>query len=164
MNGSRRLSHDKFSIIVSPAGIPGNRRLKKRINLLFRWQMINIYQIKMFDTISCRVVIYFIMTQSLFPSRFDLQHLQCKVFGYLLIRRTNIWKILSLLIKDMKRKLCWGILCLNSNKPMLWFNSTALEKIYIRKDCGLGFLWVKLSETFSLRILIKIDFSYSIIN
>lgn len=98
------------------------------------------------------------------PSRFDLQHLLCKVFGYLLIRRTCIQKILSLLIKDMKRKLCWGILCLNSNKPMLWFNSTALEKIYIRKDCGLGFLWVKLSETFSLRILIKIDFSYSIIN
>lgn len=123
--------------------------------------------IKKFDTISCRVVIYFIMTQSLFPSRFDLQHLQCKVFGYLSIRRTNIKKILSLLIKDMKRKLFWGILCLNLNKPMLEFNSTALKNIYIYKKrlwFGIFMSQISLSETFSLRKLIKIDFSYSIIN
>lgn len=131
MNGSRRLSHDKFSIRVSPAGIPRNRRLKKRINLLFRWQMIN-KKVWYHLLQSCNLFHHDAIT---IPSRFDLQHLLCKVFGYLLIRRTCIQKILSLLIKDMKRKLCWGILCLNSNKPMLWFNSTTLEKIYIRKDC-----------------------------
>lgn len=64
----------------------------------------------------------------------------------------------------MKRKLCWGIFCLNLNKLMLWFNLIVFEKIYIRKDCGLGFLWVKLSEIFLLCILIKIDFFYLIIN